>query len=57
LHGAIWFALKEYRSQRVKLWCLSGIVSGLVVVLLSMRGVVSEFVFFYIAQLLMLAGN
>ena len=57
LHGAIWFALQEYRSQQVKLWCLSGIVSGLAVVLLSMRGVVSEFVFFYIAQLLMLAGN
>ena len=57
LHGAIWFALQEYRSQQVKLWCLSGIFSGIAVVLLSMRGAVSEFVFFYVAQLLMLAGN
>ena len=57
LHGAIWFALQEYRSQQVKLWCTSGILSGMAVVLLSMRGVVPEFIFFYVAQLLMLAGN
>ena len=57
LHGAIWFALQEYRSKQVKLWCLSGIVSGVAVVLLSMRGALSELVFFYVAQLLMLSGN
>ena len=57
LHGAIWLALQEYRSFQVKLWCASGILSGMAVVLLSMRGLVSEFLFLYVAQLLMLAGN
>ena len=32
-------------------------LSGIAVVLLSMRGLVSEFLFMYVAQLLMLAGN
>jgi signal transduction histidine kinase len=32
-------------------------LSGMAVVLLSMRGLVSEFLFLYVAQLLMLAGN
>ena len=57
LHGAIWLALQEYRSLQVKLWCASGMLSGMAVVLLSMRGLVSEFLFMYVAQLLMLAGN
>ncbi len=57
LHGAIWLALQEYRSHQVKLWCISGIFSGVAVVLLSMRGQVSEFLFLYVAQLLMLVGN
>ena len=57
LHGAIWLALQEYRSFQVKLWCASGMFSGMAVVLLSMRGLVPEFLFLYVAQLLMLAGN
>ena len=57
LHGAIWLALQEYRSYQVKLWCASGMLSGMAVVLLSMRGLVPEFLFLYVAQLLMLAGN
>jgi hypothetical protein len=57
LHGAIWLALKEYRSNQVKLWCAAGIVSGMAVVLLAMRGQISEFLFFYVAQVLMLIGN
>ena len=57
LHGAIWLALQEYRSFQVKLWCASGMLSGMAVILLSMRGLVSEFLFLYVAQLLMLAGN
>jgi signal transduction histidine kinase len=57
LHGTIWLALQEYRSFQVKLWCASGMLSGMAVVLLSMRGLVSEFLFLYVAQLLMLAGN
>lgn len=57
LHGAIWLALLEYRSFQVKLWCLSGMISGGGVVLMSMRGNVPEFAFFYIAQLLMVFGN
>ena len=57
LHGAIWLALQEYRSYQVKLWCAAGIFSGMAVVLLAMRGQVSDFLFFYVAQLLMLVGN
>lgn len=57
LHGAIWLALLEYRNFQVKLWCISGMVSGVGVVLMSMRGNIPEFAFVYIAQLLMVLGN
>jgi signal transduction histidine kinase len=57
LHGAIWLALQEYRSNQVKLWCAAGMFSGMAVVLLAMRGKVPDFLFFYVAQLLMLVGN
>ena len=57
LHGAIWLALQEYRSHQVKLWCAAGMFSGMAVVLLAMRGQVPEFLFLYVAQLLMLIGN
>ncbi|MBM3336268.1 MAG: hypothetical protein FJY60_01005 [Betaproteobacteria bacterium] len=45
LHGAIWFALSEQRNAQVRLWCISGLVSGVSVVLLSLRGTISEFAF------------
>lgn len=57
LHGAIWFALSEQRNTQVRLWCISGLISGLSVVLLSLRYEVGEFIFMYIGQLLMLIGN
>jgi signal transduction histidine kinase len=57
MHGVIWLALAEHRSTQVRLWCVSGIISGISVVLLSMRGVVSEFMFIYVGQLLMVVGN
>ncbi len=57
LHGAIWFALSEQRNAQVRLWCISGLVSGVSVVLLSLRGTISEFAFIYIAQFLMMIGN
>jgi len=57
LHGAIWLALKEYRSDQVKLWCAAGMFSGLAVVFLAMRGQIPDFLFYYVAQLLMLIGN
>ena len=57
LHGAIWLALQEYRSNQVKLWCSAGMFSGLAVVLLAMRGQIPEFLFLYVAQFLMLVGN
>ena len=57
LHGAIWFALSEQRNTQVRLWCISGLVSGLSVVLLSLREQVGDFMFIYVAQLLMLIGN
>ena len=57
LHGAIWLALLEYRSFQVKLWCASGMISGVAVVLLAIRGSVPDVVFFYVAQFLMVIGN
>lgn len=57
LHSAIWLALLEYRSFQVKLWCASGMISGVSVVLLAIRGSVPDMVFFYVAQFLMLIGN
>jgi signal transduction histidine kinase len=57
LHGAIWLALLEYRSFQVKLWCGSGMISGVAVVLLAIRGSVPEVVFLYVAKFLMLIGN
>ena len=57
LHGAIWLALLEYRSFQVKLWCASGMISGVAVVLLAIRGSIPDVVFFYVAQFLMLIGN
>ena len=57
LHGAIWFSLSEQRNMQVRLWCSSGIISGLSVVLLSLRNEVGEFIFIYLGQLLMLIGN
>ena len=57
LHGGIWLALQEYRSYQVKLWCASGLLSGVAVVLLAMRGSIPEFAFMYVAQLLMLLGT
>ena len=57
LHGAIWFSLSEQLNTQVRLWCISGLISGLSVVLLSLRYEVGEFIFMYIGQLLMLIGN
>lgn len=57
LHGGIWLALQEYRSYQVKLWCASGLLSGVAVVLLAMRGSIPDFVFIYVAQLFMLLGT
>jgi hypothetical protein len=45
LHGGIWLALLEYKNFQVKLWCMSGLISGVGVVLLSLRGFVPEFAF------------
>ena len=57
LHGAIWLALLEYRSFQVRLWCGSGMISGVAVVLLAIRDSVPDVLFFYVAQFLMLIGN
>lgn len=57
LHGAIWFALSEQRNAQVRLWCISGLISGVSVVLLSLRETVGEFAFIYVAQFLMVIGN
>ncbi len=57
IHAAVWFALSEQRNSQVRLWSFSGVLSGLAIVLLSMRGTVSEFAFAYLGQLLMVLGN
>ena len=57
LHAAIWFALSEQRNHQVRLWCVSGLLSGVAVVLLSLRDVVGEFTFIFLGQLLMVVGN
>lgn len=57
MHAVIWFALPEQRNQQVWLWSASGLMSGLGVIALSTRGIVSEFVFIYIGQALMVLGN
>ena len=57
IHAAVWFALSEQRNSQVRLWSLSGVLSGTAIVLLSMRGTVSEFAFVYLGQSLLLLGN
>lgn len=57
LHGVIWFALSEQRNTQVRLWCSSGLLSGIAIIFMSMRAEVGEFLFIYVAQLLMLIGN
>ncbi len=57
VHGVIWFALSEQRNVQVRLWCSSGLLSGVAIVFLSLRAQVGEFLFMYVAQFLMLAGN
>ncbi|MFZ9256381.1 MAG: ATP-binding protein [Burkholderiaceae bacterium] len=57
MHAVIWFALSEQRDSQVRLWCLSGVLSGIAVIPLSMRGVVSEWAFIYIGQIPMVVGN
>ncbi len=57
MHAVVWFALSEQRNAQVRLWCLSGLLSGVAVVPLAMRGVVSEWAFIYIGQTSMVLGN
>lgn len=57
LHAVIWIALSEHNNKQVALWCSSGLVSGVAVVLLTLRDSVGEFVFVYVGQLLMLVGT
>lgn len=57
LHAVIWVALSEHNNKQVALWCSSGLVSGVAVVLLTLRDSVGEFVFIYVGQLLMLIGT
>ncbi len=57
MHAAVWFALSEQRNTQVRLWSMSGLLSGVAVVLLSMRGNISEFMFVHVGQLLMVLGN
>lgn len=57
LHAVIWIALSEHNNKQIGLWCSSGLISGVGVVVLTLRGSVGEFVFIYVGQLLMLIGT
>lgn len=57
LHAAVWFGLHGLRTAAVKLWCLSGLTSGVAVVLLSSKGNVPEFWVYYVGPALMAFGN
>jgi signal transduction histidine kinase len=57
LHAVIWIALSEHNNKQIGLWCSSGLISGVAVILLTLRSSVGEFVFVYIGQLLMLVGT
>lgn len=57
LHAGIWLSLLEHRSFQIDLWCGSGLLSGIGVVFLSLRGHVPEYMFLYFGQFFMLVGN
>lgn len=57
MHAVIWFALSEQRDAQVILWSVSGLLSGLAIIAMAMRGTVSEVVFFYLGQIPMVLGN
>ncbi len=57
MHAVIWLALSEQRNAQVWLWSASGLMSGLGVIALATRGTVSEAVFVYVGQALMVFGN
>ena len=57
LHAVIWFGLYEHHNNQVQLWCISGILSGVSVVFLATRTILPDFVFYYVAQFLMVVGN
>ena len=57
LHGAIWFALANRDSFQVKLWCASGMLSGLAVVFFANIYGFPLWVSYYLAQMMMLLGN
>jgi signal transduction histidine kinase len=57
LHGAIWVVLGGEKSRQVTIWCASGIISGLAVILFANQPSLPAFVFYYVAQILMIIGN
>lgn len=57
LHAAVWFALSEHENNQLRLWCGSGILSGVAVIFLSMRDQVGDLLFVHVGQLAMVLGN
>jgi len=57
LHGAIWMVLRGQKNLQVDIWAGSGVLSGFSVVLSANHGLVSEFLFYYVAPFLMVVGN
>ncbi len=57
LHAAVWFALSEQENNQLRLWCGSGILSGIAIIFLSMRDQVGDVLFIHAGQLGMVLGN
>lgn len=57
LHASVWFALSEQQNNQLRLWCGSGILSGVAIVFLSLREQVGDLLFIHAGQLLMVLGN
>jgi len=57
LHGAIWVVFGGDNSRRVTIWSLSGIISGLAIILFANHPSLPDFLFYYVAQILMFIGN
>ena len=57
LHGSVWFALSEQKNTQLRLWCGSGILSGIAIIFLSLRDQVGDLLFIHAGQLPMVMGN
>lgn len=53
---AVFMATSEFRDRQVYWWCIGGLGTGLGFLLVGLRGIVPDFLSFYIAQVFMAIG-